>query len=169
MKLLRPIRNFVSSCNMLKRVIFSTTLFRKTGSGTRKLSIFSCRWYVDLNSYMLALQLIDRVEAIHSLGYVHRDLKPENLLMGLGELSPFLFLIDFGKVNKYRSKGVHYSYIENIDHSMLDPCFCSINVHNGLKFSRRDDIESIMYLIVYLIHGKLPWANIQVVTSLSRN
>jgi hypothetical protein len=38
--------------------------------------------------------------------------------------------------------------------------FVSIHVHDGLSPSRRDDIESLGYIIVYLLLGELPWQHI---------
>ena len=40
--------------------------------------------------------------------------------------------------------------------------FASINAHKGSELSRRDDIESLVYTLIYLITGTLPWKNINI-------
>jgi hypothetical protein len=69
-----------------------------------------------------------------------------------------VFIIDFGKCKRYKNRatGQHIVYKENVYFS-FDPIFASINTHNHIQCSRRDDIESLLYLIIYMKVGKLPW------------
>jgi serine/threonine protein kinase len=107
---------------------------------------------------ILALQILDRLEVLHSHGFIYGDMKPNNFVVGLGADSPFVFMIDFGKCKRFKNKvtGQHIVYKENVYFS-FDPIFASINTHNHIQCSRRDDIESLLYLIIYLRIGKLPW------------
>lgn len=95
---------------------------------------------------------------LHSHGFIYGDIKPNNFVVGLGADSPFIFVIDFGKCKRYKNKvtGQHIVYKENVYFS-FDPVFASINTHNHIQCSRRDDIESLLYLIIYMRIGKLPW------------
>lgn len=51
---------------------------------------------------MIADQVIQRVEYLHSRGFLHRDLKPDNFLIGLGTRSHYIYLIDFGLAKRFR-------------------------------------------------------------------
>jgi hypothetical protein len=88
-------------------------------------------------------------------------MRPENFVMGLGIESQFVYIIDFGNCKRYRNKktGQHIPYKEHVE-SNYDPAFSSVNCHNKLQYSRRDDIESLLYMIIYMKNGKLPWMKI---------
>lgn len=115
-----------------------------------------------ITTCLIGLQLLDRIEVIHEKGFLHRDIKPENFLIGIEDKSDLIYAIDFGLSKKYKDKtvnsGHHIPYKEG---KLLTGTarYCSINSHLGIEQSRRDDIESISYLLVYLIKGKLPWQN----------
>ena len=106
---------------------------------------------------MAAIQIIDRIEFVHSKNIIHRDIKPDNFLVGNPDTS-LIYIIDFGLCKKYRSSrtGKHIIF------SKSKKCFgtldyCSINSMKGLQMTRRDDMESIGYMLIHLIKGTLPW------------
>lgn len=70
-------------------------------------------------------------------------------------------MIDFSKATIYKSKtkNVHIPYQQtNVSQTLsFDPNFMSLNCHLGVQASRRDDIESFMYLLLYFFKGRLPW------------
>ncbi|KAG0740404.1 hypothetical protein G6F57_011075 [Rhizopus arrhizus] len=105
---------------------------------------------------MLADQMLTRIEALHRKGYLHRDIKPENMAMGLGNNSLFLHIYDFGLAKIFKHNNVHIGITE-IDHFVGTSRYSSLNAHKGIELSRRDDLESIAYSIIYLAKGKLPW------------
>lgn len=103
----------------------------------------------------IGIQMLNRVEIIHKCGIIHRDLKPENFLFGLGDKEKNLYLIDFGLATAYKQDGKH---IEQKTGSLIGTeNFASINVCRGITPSRRDDVESIGYIMIYLLIGGLPW------------
>ncbi|XP_010421791.1 PREDICTED: casein kinase 1-like protein 5 [Camelina sativa] len=111
---------------------------------------------------MLADQMINRLEFIHSKSYIHRDIKPDNFLMGLGRLADQFYIIDFGLAKKYRDSSSyrHVPYREN--KSLIGtPAFASLNTHLGIEQSRRDDIESLGYILMYFLNGSLPWQGLK--------
>ena len=105
---------------------------------------------------MIGIQLIDRFEYIHSKYIIHCDIKPENLMIGKTDPS-VIYLCDFGISQKYRSSksGKHIKMIK-YPRIYISPIFCSINSILGYQQSRRDDLESLGYMLIYLIKG-LPW------------
>mmetsp|Transcript_126909 Transcript_126909/g.179047 ORF Transcript_126909/g.179047 Transcript_126909/m.179047 type:complete len:220 (+) Transcript_126909:59-718(+) len=107
---------------------------------------------------MLADQMIARVEYIHSKNYIHRDIKPDNFLIGLGKNSHVVYAIDFGLAKRFRDARTtqHIPYRENKNLTGTAR-YASINAHLGIEQSRRDDLEAIGYVLIYLLKGYLPW------------
>ncbi|XP_029416188.1 casein kinase I-like, partial [Nannospalax galili] len=97
---------------------------------------------------MLADQMINRLEYLHTKNFIHRDLKPENFLMGSGYNCNKLFLIDFGLAKKYRDSRTkqHVPYKEGKKLTGTAR-YASINAHLGIQQSRRDDMESLGYVL----------------------
>ena len=107
---------------------------------------------------MLTEQILYSIEFIHSKNLIHRDIKPDNFLIGKGKKKQIIYTIDFGLSKKYKDSksGLHIPYRDK--KPMVGTTrFASINTHLGIEQSRRDDIESIGYMMVYLLKGKLPW------------
>jgi serine/threonine protein kinase len=111
---------------------------------------------------MLADQLLNILETIHNKGVVHRDLKPENILMGKGDKHNQCFIVDFGISKVYRdSNGTHIPYRDK--KSFIGTTrYASICAHSGIEISRKDDLESLIYVLVFLYKGNLPWQNLKV-------
>lgn len=111
---------------------------------------------------LLAIQMLQRIEYIHEKGFIHRDIKPENFVIGLNEKSNVVHIIDFGLSKRYKDKNTsqHIPYREN-RHLVGTARYASLNAHLGIEQSRRDDIESIGYVLVYFYLGRLPWQSKQ--------
>jgi serine/threonine protein kinase len=109
---------------------------------------------------MIAIQIFDLLKRLHSCNYVHRDIKPDNFLIGVGPEKSKIFVIDFGLAKRYKSvQNVHIR--ENADKRLTGTArYASINSHHRMELSRRDDLESLGYLIIYFLKGKLPWQGI---------
>ena len=110
---------------------------------------------------MIAIQTLDRIEYIHSKNYLHRDIKPENFLVGYPD-SSVIYLIDFGLSKKYRSSRTG-KHIKSLKIKKIDGTtnFLSLNAMRGNEQSRKDELESLGYMYIYLAKGELPWSNIK--------
>jgi casein kinase 1 len=106
----------------------------------------------------LGMQIIKLVQTLHNKSLLHRDIKPENLLFGLGHSTNKLHLVDFGFAKRYDYDGKHIDET-TIAKIIGSPNFVSLNVHNGIEPSRRDDLESCIYVILNMLYGGLDWAN----------
>ena len=106
---------------------------------------------------MMAIQIIDRIEYVHSKLLIHRDIKPENFVVGYKNNS-IIYIIDFGISRKYKSShtGKHLKY--SLTGKMFGTVrYASYNASRGVEQSRRDDLESIGYMLIFLATGYLPW------------
>lgn len=113
----------------------------------------------------IAIEAISILEKIHSKGYVHGDVKPENFLLGPpGTLEEKkLFLIDLGLATKWKdgTTGHHVEYDQRPDIFRGTVRYASVHAHLGRTGSRRDDLESLAYTLIFLLRGRLPWQGYQ--------
>ena len=109
----------------------------------------------------IAIQIIDILEQIHNKNYIHRDIKPSNFLFGNNSFNNnIIYLIDFGLAKKYRESNNEEHYEIKEENKLIGTArFASINAMEGLSQSRRDDLESLGYMLIYFLKGKLPWQN----------
>jgi serine/threonine protein kinase len=105
----------------------------------------------------IAISILDILMKIHTIGFIHRDIKPENFLLSLTK--PFkIYLIDFGISKTYLTNNKHIPFAyKNKFIGTLN--FASINTHNLYEQSRRDDLESLAYMLIYFYFGELEWIN----------
>jgi casein kinase 1 epsilon len=116
---------------------------------------------------LLSLQMIERLQQVHERGIVHRDMKPHNFMVGLGSKSNTIYLGDFGLAKIFNRRTGHILYKEN-KYCVGTARYVSINDHRGIQQSRRDDLESLGYVIIYLAKGGLPWQGLRSSKDVSR-
>jgi len=116
------------------------------------------------------IEMVNRIEYVHSKNYLHRDIKPNNFLLGkfyknFDKVDNTVYIIDFGLSKSYVDPltAKHYEYRDN-SRFVGTPRYASLNTHLGIRQSRRDDLEAISYVLVYFLLGELPWQGIKAKT-----
>lgn len=128
-------------------------------------SLFSlkqkCNTFSLQTTIAIGIKVVKILKFIHEKGLIHRDIKPDNFLVGLQNKKNEVYIIDFGFCRKYindqTNKHIEQRHIKNI---IGTPNFISVNMHQLQEPSRRDDIESVMYMLIYFYKGRLPWEQV---------
>ena len=110
---------------------------------------------------MLGIQILKRIKTLHENNFIHRDIKPENFTIGLKKMNNIIYMIDYGLTRKYcdsHKKHIPYKEGKNLTGTAL---YASIYTHKGIEQSRRDDLESLGYILIYFCKGGLPWMDVK--------
>ena len=127
--------------------------------------IFQLKTFSVKTTAILGYQMINILKYIHDKHIIHRDIKPDNFAMGPKELNGILYIIDFGLAKKYRSSKTLKQLPLTKRKSLTGTArYASINALQGYEQSRRDDLESAGYVLMYFLRGNLPWQNMKVKT-----
>ena len=111
-------------------------------------------------SLMIMIQCLERLKSLHDKGIIHRDIKPENFVIGPRNKERIIYLIDFGLSKKISKEKIIPTI--KADRNIIGTMrYISMNTHQGYEQGKRDDLESLFYIIIYFIKGELPWQNIK--------
>ncbi|OEL34981.1 Casein kinase I isoform delta-like [Dichanthelium oligosanthes] len=114
---------------------------------------------------MLADQMINRVEYAHIKSFLHRDIKPDNFLMGLGkranQASPLALRLDILFALPKKIYDIYPLKCRENKNLTGTARYASVNTHLGIEQSRRDDLESLGYVLMYFLKGSLPWQGLK--------
>ena len=112
---------------------------------------------------MLGYQMVNILQYIHDRHIIHRDIKPDNFVMGAKEDNAKLYILDFGLAKKYRSSRtlIQCPYIKKKKLTGTAR-YASIHALEAYEQSRRDDLESVGYVLMYFLRGNLPWQGLKV-------
>jgi serine/threonine protein kinase len=109
----------------------------------------------------IGIKMLEIIKFIHDKGLIHRDIKPDNFLFGLNAdgttNTEKVYLIDFGFCKTYKTTDGEHIDKTSLTNIIGTPNYISLNVHNLDQPSRRDDVESIIYILIYMLLGSLEW------------
>jgi len=136
------------------------------GPSLHDLFTFSRQKFSLKTVLLLADQILERIEFVHSKHTLHRDIKPANFLIGHLKDSGaknVVHVIDFGLSRPFRGLEPPHTHIPFREEVSITGTarFASVRTHQGLEQSRRDDLEAIMYMLIYFLEGHLPWQNLK--------
>ena len=111
----------------------------------------------------IGIEMIKRIKFVHNKFHIHRDIKPDNFMTGREKDDNTIYIIDFGLAKKYysisKNRHIKFSTGKNLIGTAR---YCGRNAHRGYEQGRRDDIESIGYVLMYFLNGILPWQGLKV-------
>lgn len=136
-------------------------IIEKLGPSLEYLYNYCGRSFSDQTVLLIGEQLIARLEIFHDADFIHRDIKPENFLIGRKEKRNMIYLIDFGLSQCYRDPVSNRHHVWQKAKKLVGTVrYSSINSQHGYEQSRRDDMESIAYVLLYFSKGYLPWQGV---------
>ena len=168
-----------SGCEMEKKYIDDETSHESNTTETENRHYVNYANYTNYTNYTnyanytnnilkYMITMVEIIEKIHDRSVIHRDIKPENFMISQSktqtqeyDVTKKIHIIDFGLSRIYMKDGAH---IPNKPNSSIVGTmrYISTHIHEGNVYSRRDDIISILYVIIYLLKGKLPWCGLKV-------
>ncbi|KAI0987725.1 hypothetical protein GJ496_006490 [Pomphorhynchus laevis] len=135
------------------------------GPTLEELFMYCFRKFSEKTVLMIADQSIERLCSLHKHFIIHRDVKPDNMVIGLNQNASVIHFVDFGLCKEYRNPESLQHVQMKTGRSLTGTArYASMNAHSGREQSRRDDLESLGYVLLYLLRGKLPWQGIQAAT-----
>jgi len=110
----------------------------------------------------IGIQILFLLMTIHEKGLIHRDIKPSNFLLGLNSQSTQIYIIDFGLCKSYLNNDIHIAF-GKINGLIGSINYASVNSHKLNELSRRDDLESLGYMMIYFYIGYLEWSELKII------
>ncbi|XP_067133196.1 uncharacterized protein [Centruroides vittatus] len=139
------------------------------GPSLEELFEYCGRQFTLKTTLMLAVDMLNRIEYLHSKDYIHRDIKPANFLMGWERKTKTVYMIDFGLALNPKTFAKKYIDPHTKRHILCEDStgltgtakYASINTHEGIEQSRRDDVSERFKIIIYFLTGSLPWQSVK--------
>ena len=136
-------------------------VMQRIGANVAKIFSSHDRKFSQCNVVSLGIQMISCIQAVHECNVIHRDIKPENFCVGGSADPDKLYILDFGLSKCYRNRDGSHIPFRTGKTLTGTPRYASINCHEGVEQSRRDDLESFMYMLLFLLKGRLPWQGLR--------
>ncbi|KAL3319551.1 Casein kinase I isoform delta [Cichlidogyrus casuarinus] len=138
--------------------LYNCLVMELLGPSIEELLVY-CKGKFSLKTtLMVADQMLKRIKVLHDNCLIHRDIKPDNFVMGVGKKFNSVYVIDLGLSKFYMNpRTKQHEQFREFRSLTGTARYCSINTHSGYEQSRRDDLESLAYVWIYLMKGQLPW------------
>ena len=127
--------------------------------GDQLVSVLICMDFMQPTWTLPVFQLL-WLQYVHSCGYIHGEIQPRNILVS-ANCSPTIYLVNFGlsKCHQHDMTGKHVPFCLKCGLTGT-PAFTSINSHLEGETGCHDDVKLLIYILVYLLSGSLPWLQI---------
>lgn len=147
----------------VQKVLRNVMIMEYLGPSLDKLFFYSKYCFSMKTILMIGIQCIERLEFIHNNGIIHRDIKPENFLIGASnDTKNTIYLVDFGLSKRYIDLvNYRFNQFKNTRSFAGTYRFCSLRSHKRLEQGRRDDLESLGYVMIYFMKRELPWQGVK--------
>lgn len=133
------------------------------GTSLEKIYISLNRTFSLKTVFMLGKRCLNRIEYLHHKNYIHRDIKPDNFMTDRGMSK--IYLIDYGLSKEFRNPNTLLHRPFKKDKNLTGTArYASLNTHLGYEQSRRDDLESLGFMLIYFMKGNLPWQGLKAET-----
>ena len=97
----------------------------------------------------LFVEMVESIEQVHKMGYLHRDVKPSNFRIKNGHI----YITDFGLVFEYMQRDGRGHIAETFGNMFKGTLhFSSIRGHQKCNQGRRDDLETLAYVMLYYLN-----------------
>ena len=107
---------------------------------------------------LLAMQIINRIEIVHKKHYLHRNINPDNICIGNDDKTNIIILKNYGQSKRFKNDKTNQQIPYRESKPFIgNSLYASVNAHLGVELSRRDDLISIGYILIYFLKGFLPW------------
>ena len=111
---------------------------------------------------LISIQILERIKYIHSKNIIHCNINPKSFSLGVGRFQNIIYITDFISAKRFKDKNTLEHIKFNISNKFNgNYIFGSINSLRGVELSRRDDLESLAYMLIYFLKGNLPWVHIK--------
>lgn len=145
---------------MVDNIFANCLVMELLGKSLEELFVSCNRRFHIKTVVKLGLRMLESIEFVHNKHFVHRDIKPDNFVFDISQTN--LYLIDYGLAKEYRDPNTLIHREIRYDKSLTGTArYASIRTHQGCEQSRRDDLESIGYCLIYFLKGRLPWQGLR--------
>jgi len=115
------------------------------------------KYFNEKDILMLGIQILQQLNNLHKCEVIHNDIKPDNFIFDKNTNK--FKLIDFGLSKLYIINDKHINFSKKCSrYGTLR--YMTINAHKRYSLSRRDDLISLSYSLIYLFYRTLPWKGI---------